>query len=104
MVSASDGSAYGGNGQWLPARGTALPRHLLACASKQATWRPGTVDEEKRRKNRKVQSCLKLRDYEFESRLIIGTGKFSDVDTMIKAINASGTQLVTVALRRFNRE
>jgi len=51
-----------------------------------------------------VQNCLKLRDYEFESRLIIGTGKFSDVDTMIKAIKASGTQLVTVALRRFNRE
>jgi len=47
---------------------------------------------------------LKLGDYKFESRLIIGTGKFSDVNTMLKAIQSSGTQLVTVALRRFNRE
>jgi thiazole synthase len=33
-----------------------------------------------------------------------GRGKFSDTATMIKAIEASGTELVTVALRRFNRE
>lgn len=51
-----------------------------------------------------MDSCLKLGGHEFESRLILGTGKFSDTDTMIRAINASGTQLVTVALRRFNRE
>ncbi len=47
---------------------------------------------------------LKLGNIEFESRLILGTGKFSDTETMIKAIEASGTELVTVALRRFNRE
>ena len=47
---------------------------------------------------------LKLGKYEFESRLLIGTGKFSDTDTMVRAIRASGTQLVTVAVRRFNRE
>ena len=47
---------------------------------------------------------LVLGGHEFESRLILGTGKFSDADTMISAIQASGTQLVTVALRRFNRE
>ncbi|MDP2989551.1 MAG: thiazole synthase, partial [Kiritimatiellota bacterium] len=40
----------------------------------------------------------------FTSRLILGTGKFSDAETMLKAIRASGAQLVTVALRRFNRE
>ena len=51
-----------------------------------------------------MSDCLRLGEYEFESRLIVGTGKFSDVDTMIGAIVASGTQLVTVALRRFNRE
>ena len=43
-----------------------------------------------------------LGDRTFESRLILGTGKFSDVDTMVRAIVASGAQLVTVALRRFN--
>ena len=47
---------------------------------------------------------LKLGNVEFKSRLILGTGKFSDTATMIKAIEASGTELVTVALRRFNRE
>jgi thiazole synthase len=47
---------------------------------------------------------LTLGNHEFKSRLILGTGKFSDTATMIKAIEASGTELVTVALRRFNRE
>jgi len=47
---------------------------------------------------------LKLGNVEFNSRLILGTGKFSDTETMINAIEASGTELVTVALRRFNRE
>jgi len=36
------------------------------------------------------------------SRLILGTGKFSNTETMIEAIKASGSELVTVALRRFN--
>jgi len=38
------------------------------------------------------------------SRLILGTGKFSDPETMSRAIAASGAALVTVALRRFNPE
>jgi thiazole synthase len=53
---------------------------------------------------RDVTRRLKLGNVEFTSRLILGTGKFSDTATMIKAIEASGTELVTVALRRFNRE
>ncbi|UZJ40217.1 thiazole synthase [Prosthecochloris sp. SCSIO W1101] len=40
----------------------------------------------------------------FSSRLILGTGKFGNVQSMLDAIRASGTELVTVALRRFNRE
>jgi len=47
---------------------------------------------------------LKIGDQEFNSRLFLGTGKFSDTETMIKAVKASGTELVTVALRRFNRD
>lgn len=46
---------------------------------------------------------LKLGNVEFKSRLILGTGKFSSTDMMVQAIKASGTELVTVALRRFNR-
>ncbi len=37
---------------------------------------------------------------EFSSRLFIGTGKFSSSETMRKAIVASGSEMVTVALRR----
>jgi len=37
---------------------------------------------------------------EFSSRLLVGTGKFSSNEAMATALEASGTQLVTVALRR----
>jgi len=34
------------------------------------------------------------------SRLIVGTGKYADYDTMQRALDASGAQVVTVAVRR----
>ncbi len=37
---------------------------------------------------------------EFGSRLILGTGKYPDAATMNAALEASGTEMVTVALRR----
>ena len=37
---------------------------------------------------------------EFQSRLLVGTGKFSSPTAMRDALAASGTQIVTVALRR----
>ena len=36
----------------------------------------------------------------FTSRLLLGTGGFTSLDTLAEAIDASGTELVTVALRR----
>ncbi len=39
---------------------------------------------------------------EFHSRLFLGTGKFASCDEMKRAIAASGTELVTVALRRID--
>src|SRR2546423_2086950 len=36
----------------------------------------------------------------FQSRLMVGTGKYSDMDTMVGAIDASGAEVVTVAVRR----
>ena len=47
---------------------------------------------------------LKLGEYVLKSRLLLGTGKFSNRETMLAAVKASGSELVTVALRRFNRE
>lgn len=43
---------------------------------------------------------LVLGDRKYQSRLILGTGKYPDFQTMVKAFEASGTQLVTVAIRR----
>jgi thiazole synthase len=43
---------------------------------------------------------LVLAGRSFESRLIVGTGKYRDVDETERAIDASGAQIVTVALRR----
>jgi thiazole synthase len=36
----------------------------------------------------------------FSSRLIVGTGKFGSFEVMRQALEASGTEIVTVALRR----
>lgn len=43
---------------------------------------------------------LKIADKEFNSRLFTGTGKFSSSTLMEEALLASGSELVTVALRR----
>ena len=37
---------------------------------------------------------------EFNSRLFLGTGKFNNNDLMARAIEASGTEMVTVAMKR----
>ena len=39
---------------------------------------------------------------EFHSRLIVGTGKYPSLELMREAIEASGAQIVTVAVRRVN--
>ncbi len=43
---------------------------------------------------------LKIANREFTSRLMLGTGKFSSNDQMAAALEASGAEIVTVALRR----
>ena len=43
---------------------------------------------------------LRIADRTFRSRLILGTGKYRDAATMTAALEASGTEMVTVALRR----
>ncbi|HEV8073208.1 MAG TPA: thiazole synthase [Opitutaceae bacterium] len=47
----------------------------------------------------KTQSLI-IAGVEFSSRLFVGTGKFSSGEVMRASLAASGTQLVTVALRR----
>lgn len=45
---------------------------------------------------------LKIGPYEMESRLLLGTGKFENEDVQTKAIEASGTNVLTFAVRRMN--
>lgn len=43
---------------------------------------------------------LIIAGYSFQSRLLLGTGKFSSKKVMAEAIESSGSQMVTVALKR----
>lgn len=43
---------------------------------------------------------LTIADHEFSSRLFTGTGKFARPDLMAAAIEASGSRLVTMAIKR----
>lgn len=45
---------------------------------------------------------LRIADREFRSRLIIGTGKYKTFQEMARAHEASGAEMVTVAVRRVN--
>ena len=49
-------------------------------------------------------TTLQIADREFTSRLFIGTGKYASNSIMAQAIKASGTEMVTVALRRVDIE
>jgi thiazole synthase len=47
-----------------------------------------------------VDTPLVLGEHSFTSRLFLGTGKYPDMETMQQALELSGTQCVTVAVRR----
>ena len=46
------------------------------------------------------EDVLRLGDHVFHSRLFVGTGKYATNEQMVAALEASGTEVVTVALRR----
>ena len=50
----------------------------------------------------KKMDTFKIADRTFSSRLIVGTGKYSSPAVMVKAHEASGAEMVTVAVRRVN--
>ncbi len=47
---------------------------------------------------------FKLGKKEFSSRLLTGTGKFRDKNSIKEMLNQSGSQIITIALRRINLE
>ena len=49
-----------------------------------------------------MEDVFKLADKTYRSRLIVGTGKYKDFKETQEAIEASGAEIVTVAVRRVN--
>jgi thiazole synthase len=49
-----------------------------------------------------MKDLLKIGKKEFESRLVLGTSKYPSPEIMLEALDASGVQMVTVAIRRVN--
>lgn len=49
-----------------------------------------------------MSDTLKIGKYEFKSRLMVGTGKYPSNEIMKQALEASGAEVVTVAVRRVN--
>ena len=45
---------------------------------------------------------LEIGEYEFHSRLFLGTGKFKDFDIQKEAVDVSETEVLTFAVRRMN--
>jgi thiazole synthase len=49
-----------------------------------------------------MSDTFRLGEFEFRSRLIIGTGKYQSFEENRKALDASGAEMVTVAIRRID--
>jgi thiazole synthase len=49
-----------------------------------------------------VSDALVIAGKAYSSRLLVGTGKYKDMDETRRAIEASGAQIITVAIRRTN--
>jgi len=47
-----------------------------------------------------MEDVFKIGDHSFSSRLFVGTGKYKDLDETRASLEASGAEVVTVAVRR----
>ena len=47
-----------------------------------------------------MQDVFRIRDFSIANRLFVGTGKYQNYEVMQRALEASGCQVVTVAVRR----
>ena len=86
------GVAIALNGEVVP-RGRWAGQRLLTATSSSCSPRPREAD---------VDDPLVLAGETFSSRLILGTGGASSLDALEAAVKASGTEIVTVALRRLD--
>ena len=51
-----------------------------------------------------MHDSLNIGGREFNSRLFVGTGKFSSNKLMLEAILASGSEMITVAMKRIDMD
>ena len=49
-----------------------------------------------------MKDYLEIAGKKFNSRMIVGTGRYRTMEDMVRAIEASGTEMVTVAIRRLD--
>lgn len=71
-----------------------------------ASLRTIQCERKKIKKNKMTRNTDKLiiAGQEFNSRLLVGTGKYKDFEETAQALEASGAEIVTVAVRRVNIE
>jgi len=58
------------------------------------------MSDSERRDDGRDEDLLRIGEHVFRSRLFVGTGKYKDVDETRRALEASGAEVITVALRR----
>lgn len=71
-----------------------------AKAAAEATVKQGALTTDKQ----SADDVLTIAGVNFNSRLFLGTGKYSSFELMAQALEASGTEMVTVAVRYMNLE
>ena len=49
-----------------------------------------------------MEDYLEIAGFKFKSRLIVGTGRYRNTEDMLGALEASGTEMVTIAIRRLD--
>jgi thiazole synthase len=74
----------------------------MNCRSAPPSEGAGSARNHNRRYNEGMLDTLRIADREFRSRLIVGTGKYRSFQEMQRCHQASGAEMVTVAVRRVN--
>src|SRR5438309_4896468 len=79
-------------------------RSLTHSSTTAIRWKSSTSSAvaDNRRARVRPTTMLEIADKRFSSRLIVGTGKYTSPAVMVKAHEASGADMVTVAVRRVN--
>src|SRR5438093_1813307 len=83
---------------------SSAPHSRTRSSATAIRWKSSTSSAaaDARRGQARPTIMLEIADKRFSSRLIVGTGKYSSPAVMVKAHDASGAEMITVAVRRVN--